>query len=114
MLDGSYCAALRGRWAELIRRVYESPPVRPRCGSEMCVVGFITHPALREGQAAQRALAAEERQVHDIGEEAGALFIVRELLEGESWRSGFVVARCRSSRCSWPPSDEVRRLPPGP
>ena len=36
-------AALRRRWANLIRRVYEVDPlVCPRCGSEMRVVGFIT------------------------------------------------------------------------
>lgn len=45
--DGPYRAALRRRWAELIRRVYEVDPlVRPRCGSEMRVIGFITQPAL--------------------------------------------------------------------
>ena len=45
--DGPYRAALRRRWAELIRRVYEVDPlIRPRCGSEMRVVGFITQPAL--------------------------------------------------------------------
>ena len=31
-------AALRKRWADLLRLVYE---VDPRCGGEMCVVGFI-------------------------------------------------------------------------
>ena len=36
-------AALRRRWASLIRRVYEVDPlVCPRCGSEMRVIGFIT------------------------------------------------------------------------
>ena len=36
-------AALRRRWANLIRRVYEVDPlVCPRCGSEMRVIGFIT------------------------------------------------------------------------
>jgi hypothetical protein len=36
-------AALRRRWANLIRRVCEVDPlVCPRCGSEMRVVGFIT------------------------------------------------------------------------
>ncbi len=39
-------AALRRRWADLIRRVYEVDPlVCPRCGGEMKVVGFITEPA---------------------------------------------------------------------
>ena len=38
-------AALRRRWANLIRRVYEVDPlVCPRCGSEMRVVSFITDP----------------------------------------------------------------------
>ena len=38
-------AALRRRWAHLIRRVYEVDPlVCPRCGCEMPVVGFITDP----------------------------------------------------------------------
>jgi len=45
--DGPYRGALRRRWAELIRRVYEVDPlVGPRCGSEMRVIGFITQPAL--------------------------------------------------------------------
>jgi putative transposase/transposase-like zinc-binding protein len=45
--DGPYRAALRRRWAELIRRVYEIDPlICPRCGSEMRVIGFITQPAL--------------------------------------------------------------------
>ena len=36
-------AALRRRWANLIRRVYEVDPlVCPRCGAEMRVIGFIT------------------------------------------------------------------------
>jgi hypothetical protein len=40
-------AALRRRWANLIRRVYEGDPlVCPRCGCEMRVVGFITEPGL--------------------------------------------------------------------
>ncbi len=40
-------AALRRRWANLIRRVYEvAPLVCPRCGAEMRVVSFITEPAL--------------------------------------------------------------------
>jgi len=40
-------AALRRRWANLIRRVYEIDPlVCPRCGSEMRVIGFITQPSL--------------------------------------------------------------------
>jgi len=44
--DGPYRAALRRRWAELIRRVYEVDPlVCPRCGSEMRVIGFIAQPA---------------------------------------------------------------------
>ncbi len=38
-------AALRRRWANLIRRVYEVDPlVCPRCGSQMRVVSFITEP----------------------------------------------------------------------
>ena len=38
-------AALRRRWANLIRRVYEADPlVCPRCGAEMRVVSFITEP----------------------------------------------------------------------
>lgn len=38
-------AALRRRWANLIRRVYEVDPlVCPRCGAEMRVIGFITDP----------------------------------------------------------------------
>ena len=45
--EGAHRAALRRRWAELIRRVYEVDPlVCPRCGSEMRVIGFITEPAL--------------------------------------------------------------------
>jgi len=45
--DGPHRAALKRRWAELIRRVYEVDPlVCPRCGSEMRVIGFITEPAL--------------------------------------------------------------------
>jgi len=45
--DGPHRAALRRRWAELIRRVYEVDPlVCPRCGREMRVMGFITQPAL--------------------------------------------------------------------
>ena len=46
-LDGADRAALRRRWAEMIRRVYEvDPPVCPRCGGEMRVAGFITQPAV--------------------------------------------------------------------
>ena len=42
--DGPYRAALRHRWAESIRRVYEVDPlICPRCGS---VIGFVTQPAL--------------------------------------------------------------------
>jgi hypothetical protein len=38
-------ATLRRRWANLIRRVYETDPlVCPRCGAEMRVVSFITNP----------------------------------------------------------------------
>ena len=38
-------AALRRRWANLIRRVYEVDPlVCPRCGAKMQVIGFITEP----------------------------------------------------------------------
>ena len=45
--QGADRAALRRRWAELIRRVYDVDPlVCPRCGGEMRVVGFITQPAL--------------------------------------------------------------------
>ncbi len=37
--DGPHRAALRHRWAELIRRVYEVDPlICPRCGSEMRVI----------------------------------------------------------------------------
>ena len=40
-------AALRRRWAKLIRRVYEVDPLLcPRCGSEMRIVSFITDPAV--------------------------------------------------------------------
>ncbi len=40
-------AALRRRWANLIRRVYEVDPlVCPRCGADMRVIGFITEPSL--------------------------------------------------------------------
>jgi hypothetical protein len=40
-------AALRRRWANLIRRVYETDPlVCPRCGAEMRIIGFITEPTL--------------------------------------------------------------------
>jgi len=43
--DGPYRAALRRRWAELIRRVYDVDPLLcPRCGGEMRVIGFITQP----------------------------------------------------------------------
>jgi len=46
-LEGADRAALRRRWAEMIRRVYEVDPlVCPRCAAEMRVVGFITQPAL--------------------------------------------------------------------
>ncbi len=39
-------AALRKRWADLLRRVYEVDAlVCPRCGGEMHVIGFITAPA---------------------------------------------------------------------
>jgi len=61
--DGPYRAALRRRWAELIRRVYEIDPlVCPRCGGEMRVVGFITQPALidripRSPEKAQQGLS---------------------------------------------------------
>jgi hypothetical protein len=45
--DGAYRAALRRRWAEMLRRVYEVDPlVCPRCGGEMRVVGFITEPGV--------------------------------------------------------------------
>jgi hypothetical protein len=45
--DGPHRAALRRRWAEMIRRVYEVDPlVCPRCGGEMRVIGFITQPAV--------------------------------------------------------------------
>ena len=40
-------AALRRRWANLIRRVYEVDPlVCPRCGAEMRVIGFVTDPTV--------------------------------------------------------------------
>jgi diadenosine tetraphosphate (Ap4A) HIT family hydrolase len=40
-------SALRRRWANLIRRVYEVDPlVCPRCGAEMRVIAFITEPSL--------------------------------------------------------------------
>ena len=40
-------AALRRRWANLIRRVYEVDPlVCPRCGAEMRVIAFITEPGV--------------------------------------------------------------------
>jgi hypothetical protein len=39
--------ALRRRWAELIRRIYEADPlVCPRCGATMRIVAFITEPAV--------------------------------------------------------------------
>jgi hypothetical protein len=45
--ESSGRAALRRRWAEMIRRVYEVDPlVCPRCKGEMRVVGFITQPAV--------------------------------------------------------------------
>jgi len=45
--EGADRAALKRRWAEMIRRVYEVDPlVCPRCGGEMRVIGFITQPAL--------------------------------------------------------------------
>ncbi len=38
-------AAVRKRWADLLRRVYEVDPlVCPRCAGNMRVVGFVTHP----------------------------------------------------------------------
>jgi len=40
-------AALRRRWANLIRRVYEVDPlVCPHCGAKMQVIGFITEPKM--------------------------------------------------------------------
>jgi hypothetical protein len=40
-------AALRRRWANLIRRVYEVDPlVCPRCGARMRIIGFITEPSV--------------------------------------------------------------------
>ncbi len=40
-------AAVRKRWADLLRRVYEVDPlVCPCCASTMRVVGFITEPGL--------------------------------------------------------------------
>jgi hypothetical protein len=40
-------AALRRRWANLIRRVYEVDPLLcPRCGAQMRVIGFITEPSV--------------------------------------------------------------------
>jgi hypothetical protein len=45
--DRPHRAALRRRWAELIRRVYEVDPLLcPHCGGEMRVISFITQPAL--------------------------------------------------------------------
>jgi hypothetical protein len=39
--------ALRRRWVEMMRRLYEVDPlVCPRCGGEMRVVGVITQPAV--------------------------------------------------------------------
>ena len=39
-------AALRKRWADLLRRVYEVDPlVCPRCAAPMRVISFITQPA---------------------------------------------------------------------
>jgi len=47
MPDGPHRTALRRRWAEMIRRVYEVDPlVCPRCGGEARVVGFITQPVV--------------------------------------------------------------------
>jgi hypothetical protein len=37
-------AALRRRWAHLIRRVFEVDPLVCRCGGELRVVAFITEP----------------------------------------------------------------------
>ena len=40
-------AALRKRWADLLRRIYEVDPlVCPRCSAQMRVVSFITQPAV--------------------------------------------------------------------
>ena len=39
--------ALRHRWAELIRRIYEVDPlVCPRCGGPMRIIAFITQPKI--------------------------------------------------------------------
>lgn len=39
--------ALRRRWAELIRRIYEVDPlVCPRCGGTMRIIAFLTEPGV--------------------------------------------------------------------
>ncbi len=58
-------SSARRRWTELLRRVYEIDPlVRPKCGGEMRVIGFITEPTtIRriQGQGASPARAASLR-----------------------------------------------------
>ena len=40
--DGPALRALRSRWAELLRRIFEVDPLRcPRCGNEMRIIAFI-------------------------------------------------------------------------
>jgi hypothetical protein len=40
-------AAVRRRWAELLRRIFEVDPLRcPRCGTPMRIVAFLTAPAV--------------------------------------------------------------------
>ena len=48
-LPSPAAAAMRKRWADLLRRVYEVDPlVCPRCSAGMKVIGFITQPATIE------------------------------------------------------------------
>ena len=62
-------AALRRRWANLIRRVYEVDPLAcPRCGAEMRVIGFIT----------EKQLPIPQATPHESG--------ARRLPEGPLWR----------------------------
>ena len=54
-------AALRRRWASLIRRIYEVDPLLcPRCRSLMRVVSFITEPGLIRRLLDHLAHGAEE------------------------------------------------------
>jgi len=40
-------AAVRRRWAELLRRIFAVDPLRcPRCGDPMRIVAFLTAPAV--------------------------------------------------------------------